>query len=36
VGKNINDLKLTKIAGSSLTPMGFNDAVAKIKMKAKV
>ena len=35
VGKNINDLKLTKVAGSSLTPKGFNDALAKIKDQAK-
>jgi hypothetical protein len=36
VGKNINDLQLGKIAGASLTPKGFNDAVEKIKAQAKV
>ncbi|PIQ71931.1 hypothetical protein COZ40_00925 [Candidatus Roizmanbacteria bacterium CG_4_10_14_3_um_filter_39_13] len=35
VGKNIKDLNLGKIAGSSLTPKGFNDAVEKIKAEAK-
>jgi uncharacterized protein with FMN-binding domain len=35
VGKSINDLNLGKVAGSSLTPQGFNDAVAKIKAEAK-
>lgn len=35
VGKNIKDLNLGKIAGSSLTPKGFNDAVAKIKAQAQ-
>jgi len=35
VGKNINELQLGKIAGSSLTPKGFNDAVEKIKTLAK-
>ncbi len=35
VGKNIADLNLSKISGSSLTPKGFNDAVAKIKAQAK-
>lgn len=35
VGKNINDLRLGKIAGASLTPKGFNDAVEKIKAQAK-
>lgn len=34
IGKSIEDLKLTKVAGSSLTPIGFNDAVAKIKAQA--
>ncbi len=36
VGKSIKDLQLGKIAGSSLTPKGFNDAVEKIKAEAKV
>jgi len=35
VGKNIKDLQLGKIAGASLTPKGFNDAVEKIKAEAK-
>ena len=35
VGKNIKDLKLGKVAGSSLTPQGFNDALEKIKVQAK-
>lgn len=35
VGKNIKDLNLGKVAGSSLTPKGFNDAVEKIKAQAK-
>lgn len=35
IGKNISDLHLTKISGSSLTPAGFNDAVAKIEVQAK-
>jgi len=35
VGKSISDLKLDKIAGSSLTPKGFNDALEKIKSQAK-
>lgn len=35
IGKDINDLKLSKVAGSSLTPQGFNDALEKIKTQAK-
>lgn len=35
VGKNIADIHLTKVSGSSLTPIGFNDALAQIKSKAK-
>jgi len=35
VGKNIKDLHLNTVAGSSLTPIGFNDAVNKIKAKAQ-
>lgn len=35
VGKNINEVNLTKIAGSSLTPKGFADALAKIKAQAQ-
>ncbi len=36
IGKNINEVILTKVSGSSLTPKGFNDAVEKIKQQAKV
>lgn len=35
IGKDISDLQLGRVSGSSLTPMGFNDAVAKIKAQAK-
>ncbi|MDB5204354.1 MAG: hypothetical protein JWP09_382 [Candidatus Taylorbacteria bacterium] len=35
VGKNIADIKLSKVSGSSLTPIGFNDAVAQIQAQAK-
>ena len=35
VGKNISDVHLTKVSGSSLTPGGFNDALAQIKAQAK-
>lgn len=35
VGKNIADLQLGKISGSSLTPKGFNDALEKIKTEAQ-
>ena len=34
-GKSFVDLKLTKVSGSSLTPMGFNAAVATIQSQAK-
>ncbi len=34
IGKNIDEIELTKVAGSSLTPKGFNDAVEKIKQEA--
>ncbi len=36
VGKKISEVQLTKVSGSSLTPKGFNDALAKIKVQAKV
>lgn len=36
VGKNIDEVILSKVSGSSLTPKGFNDAVAKIKVEAGV
>lgn len=34
-GKDIATLKLGKIAGSSLTPYGFNNAIEKIRNQAK-
>lgn len=34
VGKSIDDLNVSKVAGSSLTSGGFNDAVSKIKSEA--
>lgn len=34
IGKNIDEVNLTKVAGSSLSPKGFNDALAKIKEEA--
>lgn len=36
IGKNISDLSLTKVSGASLTPLGFNDALAQIKAKAQI
>jgi uncharacterized protein with FMN-binding domain len=35
VGKNISEIKLDKVSGSSLTPKGFNDALEKVKAQAK-
>ena len=35
MGKNIATLKLTKVSGSSLTPIGFNDAISQIRTVAK-
>lgn len=35
VGKNIDEVKLDKVSGSSLSPKGFNDALEKIKTEAK-
>jgi uncharacterized protein with FMN-binding domain len=35
VGQNIASLHLSKVSGASLTPIGFNDALAQIKTKAK-
>jgi uncharacterized protein with FMN-binding domain len=35
IGKNIEDVMLDHVAGSSLTPKGFNDAVQKVKEAAK-
>ncbi len=34
VGKSIDEISLTKVSGSSLSPKGFNDAVSKIKTEA--
>jgi uncharacterized protein with FMN-binding domain len=34
-GKKIQDVKLDKVSGSSLSPKGFNDALAKIEVQAK-
>jgi len=36
IGKNINEINITKVSGSSLTPKGFEDALTKIKAEAKV
>jgi uncharacterized protein with FMN-binding domain len=35
VGKDISTLKLGAVSGSSLTPIGFNDAITQIKAQAK-
>ncbi len=35
IGKNIDSVTLTKVSGSSLTPKGFNDALAKVKVEAQ-
>lgn len=35
VGKNIDEVVLAKVSGSSLTPKGFNDAIEKIKVEAQ-
>lgn len=35
LGKNIDEVTLDEVSGSSLTPKGFNDAISKIKEKAK-
>lgn len=36
VGKPIDELALTVVNGSSLTPVGFMDALAKIKAEAAI
>lgn len=36
VGKNIDDVQLSKVSGSSLTPKGFNEALNAIKTQAEV
>ena len=35
IGKNIDEVSLTKVSGSSLIPKGFMDAVEKIKAEAQ-
>lgn len=35
IGKNIDEIELTKVSGSSLTPKGFNEALEEIKIQAK-
>lgn len=35
VGKSIDELNITKVSGSSLTPKGFMDALEKIKVEAQ-
>lgn len=35
IGKKLDEVNVGKVSGSSLTPKGFNDAVAKIKVEAK-
>lgn len=34
VGKSIDEIKLTVVNGSSLTPIGFMDALSKVKKDA--
>jgi hypothetical protein len=36
IGKKLDEVVLDKVSGSSLTPKGWNDAVAKIQAQAKV
>ncbi len=36
VGKNINDVHLSRVSGSSLTSQGFNDAIQQIRDQAEV
>ncbi|WP_439031998.1 FMN-binding protein [Gordonia terrae] len=35
VGKNIDEIEVDKVSGSSLTSGGFNDAIAQIKQEAQ-
>ena len=35
IGKNIDEIALTKVSGSSLTSKGFTDALEKIKLEAQ-
>ena len=36
IGKNIDSVNLDVVSGASLTPIGFNDAIAQIKSKAQI
>ena len=36
MGKHIDDLDITHVSGSSLTPKGFNEALEQIKTQANV
>ncbi|MEI6511309.1 MAG: hypothetical protein WCO25_04685 [Candidatus Uhrbacteria bacterium] len=36
VGQKLSDLSLSNVSGSSLTPKGFNDALAEIRTQASV
>ncbi len=36
IGKNISEVKLDKVSGSSLTSIGFNNAISKIRSQAKI
>lgn len=36
VGKKLSDLQLSRVSGSSLTPMGFNQAAGQIASQAKL
>ena len=35
VGKNVDEINLSRVAGSSLTPVGFNSAIEDIKDEAR-
>lgn len=35
IGKNIDEVQLDKVGGSSLTSQGFNDALEKVKMQTQ-
>lgn len=35
VGRTLDEAKLDKVSGSSLTPKGWNDAIEKIKLEAQ-
>ncbi len=36
VGKKLDEVSLTTVNGSSLTPKGFTDALSKIKLQARI